>query len=128
MRLLLDTHLLLWAAGNPGRLPATARKLLDNADNQPIFSPASLWEIAIKLGLGRPDFRVDPRLLRRGLLDNGWHELPINGRHAAAVVDLEPIHKDPFDRMLIAQALVEGVVLLTTDALIGRYRGPIRVL
>jgi PIN domain nuclease of toxin-antitoxin system len=126
MKLLLDTHLLLWAAGNPGQLPAEARALLDDPDTEPLFSAASLWEIAIKSGLGRDDFRVDARLLRRGLLDNGYLELPIAGEHAVAVDGLPPIHKDPFDRILVAQATVEGITLLTADPLVAAYPGPVR--
>lgn len=126
MKLLLDTHLLLWAAGEPRRLPAAARKLINDARNELLFSAASLWEIVIKRSLGRDDFRVDPRLLRRGLLDNGYVELAIGGEHALAVDSLQPIHKDPFDRLLIAQAQVESVTLLTADPQLGRYPGPIR--
>jgi PIN domain nuclease of toxin-antitoxin system len=127
VKLLLDTDLLLWAAGQPERLPAAARELIDDANNQLMFSVASLWEVAIKSGLGRDDFRVDARLLRRGLLDNGYDELAITGEHAVAVVALPPIHKDPFDRLLVAQSAVEGILLLTTDTLVAQYPGPVRV-
>jgi PIN domain nuclease of toxin-antitoxin system len=126
MKLLLDTHLLLWAAGNPDRLPAAARRLLDDLQNELIFSSASLWEVAIKHGLGRGDFRVDARLLRRGLLENGYGELPITSEHAVALDSLPSIHKDPFDRILIAQSMVEGVTLLTADPLVAQYPAPIR--
>lgn len=126
MKLLLDTHLLLWAAGRPEQLSTTARALLDDPENELVFSPASLWEVSIKRGLGRDDFRVDPRLLHRGLLDNGYGELPITGEHAVAVDGLPPIHKDPFDRILIAQSMVEGIALLTTDPLVAQYPGPVR--
>jgi len=126
MKLLLDTHLMLWAAGNPDRLPAAARRLLDDPQNEPIFSSASLWEVAIKHGLGRGDFRVDARLLRRGLLDNGYGELPITSEHAVALDSLPPIHKDPFDRILVAQSMVEGIILLTADPLVAQYPGPVR--
>lgn len=126
MKLLLDTHLLLWAAGLPDRLPAEAAALIADPGNEPLFSPASLWEIAIKRGLGRDDFQVDPRLLRRGLLDNGYAELPILGEHAVAVDGLPALHKDPFDRLLVAQAQVEGVTLLTANPVVARYSGPIR--
>ena len=126
MRLLLDTHLLLWAAGSPERLPLGARELLDDPENVPVFSSASLWEVAIKHGLGRRDFRVDARLLRRGLLDNGYDELPITGEHAVALDSLPPIHRDPFDRILIVQSMVEGITLLTVDPLIAQYPAPIR--
>jgi PIN domain nuclease of toxin-antitoxin system len=128
MKLLLDTHVLLWAAGEPARLSANARRLINAADNEPLFSVASLWEIAIKRGLGRKDFQVDARLLRRGLLDNGYDELPIMSEHVVAVEDLPAIHKDPFDRLLVAQATVEGVTLLTLDLVVARYPGPIRRL
>ena len=128
MKLLLDTHLLLWAAGLPDRLPAEVRLLLERPETEPLVSVASLWEVAIKSGLGRPDFSVDPRLLRRGLLENGYTELEVSGAHAVAVDLLPPIHKDPFDRLLVAQAQVEGVTLLTTDEIVARYPGPIRAV
>ena len=128
MNLLLDTHVLLWAAGSSERLPEEGRSLLEEQETQPVFSAASIWEIAIKSGIGRPDFRVNPHLLRRGLLENGYTELPVTGAHAVAVVLLPPLHKDPFDRILIAQAQVEGIMLLTADKMVGRYPGPIRVL
>ncbi len=125
MKLLLDTHLLLWAAGQPDRLSTSARRLVDEPQNEPLFSAASLWEIAIKRGLGRSDFSVDARVLRRGLLDNGYQELAISGAHAVAVDALPPLHKDPFDRILVAQAIVEGITLLTMDALVARYPAPV---
>lgn len=128
MKLLLDTHVLIWAAGLPDRLSAEARALIADADNELFFSAASLWEIAIKSGLGREDFAVDARLLRRGLIDNGYSELPLASEHAVAIDGLPPIHKDPFDRLLIAQAMVEGVTLLTADEVVARYPGPIRRL
>jgi PIN domain nuclease of toxin-antitoxin system len=126
MRLPLETRLLVWAAPEPDRLSAAARKVMKDAGNQLTFSAASFWEIAIKRGLGRSDFRVDPRLLRRGLLDNGYSELLIGSDHALAMDGLPPLHKGPFDRILIAQAMVEGITLLTADALIAQYPGPIR--
>ncbi len=126
MKLLLDTHLLLWAASEPVRLPPAAREWIDDLSNELLFSAASLWEISIKNSLGRSDFRVDGRLLRRGLLDNGYRELPISSEHAVFVESLPPLHKDPFDRMLIAQATIEGITLLTTDEQVARYPGPIR--
>ena len=126
MTFLLDTQLLLWAAGEPDRLSAEARNLLDDSGHQLIFSAASLWEVAIKNTLGRRDFRVEPRLLRRGLLDNGYLELPITGQHAVSVDALPAIHRDPCDRMLVAQALIEGITLLTADARLAAYPGPVR--
>ena len=126
MKLLLDTQLLLWAAGQPERLSAAARKQLNDPKNELLFSAASLWEIAIKNSLGREDFRVEPRLLRRGLLDNGYTELPITSEHAVNIDGLPPRHKDPFDRLLLTQAFTEGITLLTTDSQLARYRGPVR--
>jgi len=126
MKLLLDTHLLLWAAGVPRRLPAAARKLINEPGNELLYSAASLWEIAIKRALGRADFRVDPRLLRRGLLENGYAELGITGAHAIAVDNLPLLHKDPFDRILIAQSIAESVTLLTADPQVAQYSGSIR--
>lgn len=126
MKLLLDTHLLLWAAAEPDRLSADALALIGAPENELFFSAASLWEIAIKRGLGRDDFEVNPRLLRRGLLDNGYGELPIGSEHAVAIDSLPPIHKDPFDRMLVAQATVEGITLLTADSWVAQYPGPVR--
>jgi PIN domain nuclease of toxin-antitoxin system len=128
MRILLDTQFLLWAAGQPAQLPGAVRALLSDAGNQPVFSAASRWEIAIKRGLGRDDFRVDSRLFRRGLTDNGYEELAVTGEHAVAVDGLPPIHKDPFDRLLVAQSMVEGITLLTMDAVVARYPGPVRLV
>jgi PIN domain nuclease of toxin-antitoxin system len=126
VKLLLDTQILLWAAGVPERLPTGARKLLTDARNELLFSAASLWEIAIKHTLGRDDFRVEPRLLRRGLRDNGYTELPITSEHAVSIDSLPPLHKDPFDRLLLAQALCEGITLVTSDVQLARYGGPVR--
>jgi PIN domain nuclease of toxin-antitoxin system len=126
VKLLLDTQLLLWAAGQPERLSKSARKLLDDPQNELVFSAASLWEVAIKSSLGREDFRVEPRLLRRGLLDNGYVELPITSQHAVNIDGLPPLHKDPFDRLLLSQALSEGITLLTTDSSLAGYPGPVR--
>ena len=128
MTLLLDTHVLLWAAGASPRLSEDARALLEDPGTELVFSAASIWEVAIKNGLGREEFGVDPRLLRRGLLENGYVELPVTGAHAAAVDLLPPIHTDPFDRILIAQAQIEGITLLTADEVVTRYPGPIRAL
>ena len=120
MNLLVDTHLLLWAAGAPQRLSNQALTLLEDQDSNLWFSAASVWEIAIKNGLGREDFQVEPRRLRRGLLDNGWRELAILSEHGIATLDLPAIHKDPFDRMLLAQAHVEGFTLVTSDEIVAK--------
>lgn len=126
MKLLLDTHVLLWAAAQPERLSPAARELLLNRQYELLFSAASIWEVSIKQGLGRDDFRVDGRLLRRGLLDNGYSELAITAAHALAIEALPLLHKDPFDRMLVAQATVEGILLVTSDPVVAQYPGPIR--
>ena len=126
MNLLLDTHLLLWAASAPERLSASARSLLLAADSQLLFSSASLWEISIKRTLRRADFNVDPRRLWRMLLVNGYRELVITSEHAIAVNDLPPLHKDPFDRILVAQARVEGLLLLTVDKAVAKYGEGVR--
>jgi PIN domain nuclease of toxin-antitoxin system len=124
VKLLLDTHILLWAAGDPSKLSRKTRSLLSAADSELLFSVASLWEIAIKRQLGRADFKVEPRLLRRGLLDNGYEELVIASTHVVAIDVLPDIHRDPFDRLLIAQARVEGITLLTSDDMVLRYGEP----
>lgn len=126
MNLLLDTHLLLWAASEPKRLSAKARTLLLDPANHLVFSSASLWEISIKNGLERADFNVDPRRLWRMLLVNGYRELPIISEHTVAVNDLPPLHKDPFDRILVAQARVEGLTLLTADKAVAKYGDGVR--
>lgn len=126
MKFLLDTQILLWAAGQPERLTAPARKLLNNRRHEFLFSAASLWEIAIKKTLGREDLRVEPRLLRRALLDNGYIELAVTSQHAVSIDSLPPLHKDPFDRLLLAQATCDGITLLTGDSLLARYPGPVR--
>ena len=126
MNCLLDTHLLLWAAGEPEKLSTKALQWIDNPENVLYFSAASFWEIAIKNQLGRADFKLDARMLKRGLLDNGYVELSINTEHSLHINLLSTIHKDPFDRMLIAQATIEGMVLLTADATVAQYVGSIQ--
>jgi PIN domain nuclease of toxin-antitoxin system len=126
VKLLLDTHLLLWAAGEPDRLSAAARRLLNDANNELFFSAASLWEVVIKSKLGRSDFQADARILRRSLIDNSYGEMPILSSHVVAIDGLPPIHKDPFDRILIAQATVEGITLISADPIVMEYPGPIR--
>ena len=126
MKYLLDTHILLWAATQPARLSKAAQKLIENPEHILYFSAASLWEVSIKNGLGRTDFSVDPAALRRGLLDNDYVELPISAQHAVAVNNLPNFHKDPFDRMLIVQAQLEGITLITADTAVTQYKGPIK--
>lgn len=128
MKLLLDTQVLLWAAFVPERLSEAARAAIEDPGNALQFSPISLWEVAIKSGIGREDFTVDAAILRRGLIDNGYGELLFASAHAVATAALPPIHKDPFDRALVAQATVEGVALMTADRNVARYPGPIRLV
>ncbi len=128
MRLLLDTHLLVWLISDNIQLSPLARNLIDDLENQPVFSTASLWELAIKLSSPRKNVVVDPRLLRRELLDNGYEELSIISNHAIAVSGLPPIHKDPFDRLLVAQSIVEGITLLTSDSTVAQYPCPVRLV
>lgn len=126
MRVLFDTHLLLWTAGVSGRLPLAVRDIANDRRNELIFSVASLWEVAIKHSRRREDFQVDPEELRLQLAEHGYTELPVLAPHAVAVAALPWIHKDPFDRLLVAQAIVEEVELLTVDAQLELYPGPIR--
>ena len=126
MKLLLDTHLLVWAMGDPARLGPALRDVLEDPQHTLCFSVASLWELVIKAGLGREGFQVQPSLLRRTLLDGGFIELPIKATHVLAGAGLPPLHRDPFDRLLLAQADREGLLLITADALVARYPGPVR--
>lgn len=128
MKFLLDTHVLLWAAGEPNKLSSSTRALLNSPQNELVFSSASIWEVAIKNGIGRTDFQVQNRLLRQGLLSSGYSELPITGNHALTVELLPTLHRDPFDRILIAQAIAEGMTLLTDDAQLARYPAPVRLV
>lgn len=125
MNLLLDTRVLLWAAAEPDKLSPVTRGLIEMEDNRLYFSPASTWEMAIKAAKDRSDFQVDPSVFRRELLDNGYQELPILSQHTVLVETLPPIHRDPFDRILVAQATYEGFALFTADETVARYPGPI---
>lgn len=123
MRALVDTQLLLWAAEKPERLSTAAFELITSASNELNYSLVSLWEVAIKASLRRSDFEVHPAVLNRGLSANGYRELAIRAEHIVALIGLPLFHKDPFDRMLVAQAAVEGLTLLTADAALSRYAG-----
>ena len=125
---LLDTQLLLWAAAGDEQLPDAIVTRLEDEETQPLFSAATLWETVIKAGLGRKDFTVDASMLRRGLLDNGYQELPITSAHTLGVGKLPNLHRDPFDRILAAQANEEGVELLTTNKTLAAYPGPITLV
>ncbi|WP_299969700.1 type II toxin-antitoxin system VapC family toxin [uncultured Roseobacter sp.] len=124
MNLLIDTHILLWAAFEPRRLPRDAHDRLMDPDTRLWFSAVSIWEVAIKRGLDRPDFRIDPGPLRAGLLANEYSELALEGRHCLGLGTLPGLHADPFDRMLIVQAAAQGMALLTADSKIAQYGGP----
>jgi PIN domain nuclease of toxin-antitoxin system len=122
VRLLLDTLVLLWAAAKSARLPRAARNLLEDDNNDVYYSAASIWEIEIKSSLRRKDFRIDLTQLMGALPEMDFIELPITATHAARVAQLPFIHRDPFDRLLIAQSIVEPLTLLTNDAFLDRYR------
>ena len=126
MKFLFDTHVAIWTLFDDPRLSKAARRILSNPGNEFLFSVCNIWEIAIKRGLHAPGFQHDPREIRQYLLRNGCEELTIQSRHAVEVDRLSPIHKDPFDRLLIAQARVEGIILLTADPVIAQYPGPIK--
>jgi PIN domain nuclease of toxin-antitoxin system len=128
MRFLLDTHLLLWSAARSRRLPKAARLLLEDPANEVFFSAASLWEIAVKSSLRKEDFDVDVAVLRPALAEMGFEELPVSGAHAERLASLPPLHKDPFDRMLVAQSLAEPLVLLTNDVALGEYGKSVKVV
>ena len=119
MNLLLDTHILLWAAN--GSLPEKAEEIISNLDNRLFFSSSAIWEVSIKNELGRADFKVDPLSLYQGLIASGYEELPVTGRHTLVLSSLPQIHKDPFDRIMLAQALVEGLTFLTSDETVAKY-------
>ena len=125
MKLLLDTHILIWAATNAQRISAPTRSLIENPANQPAFSVASLWEMMIKAGDPRNQMPVDAQRLRTGLLANGYAELDIKASHTMALRDLPWLHRDPFDRLLIAQAIAEGMSLLTSDKRMIKYGDPV---
>lgn len=127
MKYLLDTHLLLWACFDPQKLPAAAATLIETADEL-YFSAASLWEIGIKHALGRPDFPYDPRIVKGLLLGAGYQELAIASDHGITAAALPELHKDPFDRLLIGQAIVEGMQLVTSDKALTAYQAPIRFI
>ncbi len=126
MKFLLDTHVLIWGALYPYHLSLAVQEEILDPLNEIFFSAVCIWEVSIKYACGRKDFPVEPRALRRSLIDNGYTEIAITSTHALAVGALPPIHRDPFDRILIAQAISEGITLLTADAVVAKYPGPIR--
>ena len=128
MRVLLDTHVLLWALAEPRRLDKEVRVTIESGDNEVLFSAASIWEIAIKTGLGRSDFAFDPAEIARAALDTGFIELPVRSNAAALVGGLPLLHRDPFDRLLVAQAIVEPASLYTTDQQLVPYSDLVRCI
>jgi PIN domain nuclease of toxin-antitoxin system len=127
VRLLLDTHLLLWATVEPERLSSRAQAMIGDPDNELLFSAASLWEMAIKQSRGpRGDFEIELRPFRYELLKNGYIELAVTADHALATEMLPLLHKDPFDRILLAQSIAEGITLLTGDRTVARYPAPVQ--
>ena len=121
MRLLLDTHILIWALGEPKRLPKEVRAALESPANEVLFSAASIWEIAIKAQIGRANFKVAPAEIAQAAVDSGFVELPVRAVHGARVSSLPLHHRDPFDRLLVAQAMTEPCRLVTADAILGSY-------
>jgi PIN domain nuclease of toxin-antitoxin system len=128
LNLLLDTHLLLWAALDDPLLPGAARDVILDPGNGLAFSAASIWEVAIKVATGRGAMLPDPDRLRRRLLESGYAEVPITAEHGIATMRLPLLHRDPFNRIMLAQAQVEGLVLLTVDRILASYPGPVRLL
>jgi PIN domain nuclease of toxin-antitoxin system len=121
VRLLLDTHVLLWILGAPHRLRDETRAQVESGENEILFSAASIWEIAIKAALGRADFRVSPEAIVEAALQSGFVELPVHSAAASKVATLPLHHRDPFDRLLIAQAMTEPARLYTSDAALEAY-------
>ncbi len=121
MRILLDTHILLWALIEPAKLGDDARAALEDPDHEVLFSAASVWEMAIKAALGRPNFQVSPPKVVEAALSSGFTELPVRSAAALKVAALPHHHRDPFDRLLVAQAMIEPAVLYTADAQLTAY-------
>ncbi|MDR7520786.1 MAG: type II toxin-antitoxin system VapC family toxin [Armatimonadota bacterium] len=115
MRFLLDTHVLLWALAEPGRLARSVRARLESPENEVLFSAASIWEIAVKVRIGRLKLPVAPDEVAVAAARTGFRELPVRAAHAARVIALPAHHRDPFDHLLIAQAMHEPARLLTVD-------------
>ena len=121
MRLLVDTHVLLWAIAEPRKLPKASRAKLEAGENDVLFSAASIWELAIKLQLGRLKLPVELDTLTEAAKLMGFSELPVTAAHAAGVRHLPLYHRDPFDRLLVAQAIYEPARFLTVDPVLSQY-------
>ena len=126
MRILLDTHILLWVLIEPSRIDRETRETLESGAEEVLFSAASIWEIAIKSRLGRADFAIVPGEIARAARDSGFAELLIGSRAAALVAELPLLHRDPFDRLLVAQAITEGAALVTADSIFHQY--PVQIV
>lgn len=126
MKLLVDTQILIWSTTSPERTPSLAQAQLEDLNNSVWFSVISLWEVAIKRALNKAAFTLEVGLWRDSLFEAGFQELPILGKHVFSLAGLPMLHKDPFDRLLLAQAIAENMLLLTTDGILASYPGPIR--
>jgi PIN domain nuclease of toxin-antitoxin system len=128
MRVLLDTHILLWALVEPDKLSQAARARIEDSESEILFSAASIWEIAIKISLGRLPAQARPDVIAHAAAESGFVELPVRSEAAAIVADLPPHHRDPFDRLLIAQAMAEPAVLCTVDTKLTRYSNLVKII
>jgi PIN domain nuclease of toxin-antitoxin system len=128
MRILLDTNILVWAWTRSRRLPQTVRDTMTDPATNVFFSAASIWEVAITYGLGRADFDLPPADLHAGALQMGFVELPVRAVVASLVAALPGHHRDPFDRLLIAQSMADGLNLVTADPLMTRYGAAVTLI
>ena len=128
MNFLLDTHILIWAAISPHKISSELASLLSGTSNHLYFSSASIWEISIKESLGKKDFKVSSKKLHGGLTENGYKEIKVSALHAMEVIKLPFIHRDPFDRILVATAIWENMPLLTNNSPLSAYHSLVRVL
>jgi PIN domain nuclease of toxin-antitoxin system len=128
VRLLIDTHLLIWAVSEPRKLPSRVRALLEDGANEILFSTCSAWELAVKASTGRPNFEGSPSEIVAGGFEAGFVELPIKMQAALKIAELPPHHRDPFDRLLVAQAMTETIQLLTVDRKLAVYSELVTVI
>ena len=123
MRLLLDTHVLVWCLSGDRKLPPATAELIRDPATDVYFSAVSIWEVAIKSALGK--MRADANVMLKYLVDEGFKELPVMARHTVATVTLPMHHRDPFDRLLVAQSRMESLRLLTNDKIMALYGEPV---
>jgi PIN domain nuclease of toxin-antitoxin system len=128
VRLLVDTHVLLWAVATPERLPPSSRDRLESPVNDVLFSAASIWELTIKIQVGRLKLTVEPEVIAEAATRMGFEELPVTAAHAAGVGRLPLHHRDPFDRLLVAQAIHEPARFLTADQVLAQYSDLIEIV